>query len=50
MIIVADGDIVLNEFIPRGNDGQPEPIPMGWNKYTYTEYLKRVTLVNILSQ
>lgn len=42
MIIVADGDIVLNDFIPRGgNDGQPEPIPMGWNKYTYTEYLKK---------
>lgn len=39
MIIVADGDIVLNDFIPE--NGQPSPIPMGWNKYTYTEYLKQ---------
>lgn len=40
MIVVADGDIVLNDFIP-GSDGAPEPIQMGWNKYTYTEYLKQ---------
>ncbi|MBI5372388.1 MAG: gliding motility-associated ABC transporter substrate-binding protein GldG [Sphingobacteriales bacterium] len=35
MIVVADGDIVLNDVLPDSG-----PIPMGWNKYTYTEYLK----------
>lgn len=46
MIVVADGDIVLNDFIPSGGTGgQPEPIQMGWNKYTYTEYLKQSELV-----
>ncbi|MBL7746623.1 MAG: gliding motility-associated ABC transporter substrate-binding protein GldG [Chitinophagaceae bacterium] len=33
MIIVADGDIVLNDILPETG-----PIPMGWNKYTYREY------------
>ncbi|MFZ9387622.1 MAG: gliding motility-associated ABC transporter substrate-binding protein GldG [Chitinophagaceae bacterium] len=42
MIVVADGDIVLNDFItPGGPNTSPEPIQMGWNKYTYTEYLKQ---------
>jgi len=42
MIVVADGDIVLNDFIPSGGpNSSPEPIQMGWNKYTYTEYLKQ---------
>lgn len=42
MIVVADGDIVLNEFIPgNGSNSQPVPLPMGWNKYTYTEYMKQ---------
>lgn len=42
MIIVGDGDIVLNDFIPSNdNSGQPVPLPMGWNKYTYTEYMKQ---------
>ena len=42
MIIVADGDIVLNDFIPaNGPNAAPEPLPMGWNKYTYTESLKQ---------
>jgi ABC-2 type transport system permease protein len=42
MIVVGDGDMVLNDFVP-GNDpaGQPVPLQMGWNKYTYTEYLKQ---------
>ena len=40
VIVVADGDILLNDFIP-GSDGSPQPIQMGWNKYTYTEYLKQ---------
>ncbi len=35
MIVVADGDILLNDVLPDSG-----PIPMGWNKYTYTEYLK----------
>jgi ABC-2 type transport system permease protein len=33
--VVADGDIVLNDVLPDAG-----PIAMGWNKYTYTEYLK----------
>jgi gliding-associated putative ABC transporter substrate-binding component GldG len=32
MIVVADGDMVLNDLTPEG------PLPMGWNKYTYREY------------
>lgn len=40
IVVVGDGDIVLNDFIP-GAEGSPEPIQMGWNKYTYTEYLKQ---------
>lgn len=36
MIVVADGDIVLNDGIPDSG-----PLPMGWNKYTYGEYLKQ---------
>ncbi len=37
MIVVADGDIVLNQWLPVPND-KPIPLPMGWNKYTYREY------------
>jgi ABC-2 type transport system permease protein len=33
IIIVADGDMVLNDVMPETG-----PIPMGWNKYTYREY------------
>lgn len=41
MIVVADGDILFNEFIPgNGENTAPEPLQMGWNKYTYSEYLK----------
>ncbi len=46
MIIVADGDIVLNDFIPELTENgemntqvPPRPLEMGWNKYTYLEYL-----------
>ncbi len=45
MIIVADGDMVLNEFVPElDQNGEinpnvpPKPLEMGWNKYTYMEY------------
>lgn len=39
MIVVADGDIVFNDFLPSEEAGQqPKPLPMGWNKYTYLEY------------
>ena len=42
MIVVGDGDIVLNDLVPgNGPNTQPVPIPMGFNKYTYTEYLKQ---------
>lgn len=45
MIVVADGDILFNDFIPsNGANSQPVPIEMGWNKYTYTEYLKQSEL------
>lgn len=33
MIVVADGDVVLNDALP-----QLGPLPMGWNKYTYLDY------------
>lgn len=41
MIVVADGDMVFNDFMRESNEpgGAPVPIPMGWNKYTYAEYL-----------
>lgn len=39
MIIVADGDIVLNDFLRPEEEGeQPVPLPMGWNRFTYREY------------
>lgn len=39
MIIVADGDMVLNEFIPSQGPGSPSvPLPMGWNRYTFLAY------------
>lgn len=46
MIIVADGDLVLNDFAPDitengeiNTNSPPKPIEMGWNKYSYVEYL-----------
>ena len=42
MIVVADGDIVFNDYLPSEETGQPPlPLPMGWNKYTYREYTKQ---------
>lgn len=42
MIVVADGDILLNDFIPGNSPNEPPmPLPMGWNKYTYGEYEKQ---------
>lgn len=39
MIVVADGDILFNDFIPPTEPNMPPtPLPMGWNKYTYSEY------------
>jgi len=39
IIVVADGDIVLNDFIPNPqSNSQPIPLEMGWNKYTFREY------------
>jgi ABC-2 type transport system permease protein len=38
MIIVADGDMVLNDFVqPPGEDAFP--LQMGWNRETYKEYM-----------
>jgi gliding-associated putative ABC transporter substrate-binding component GldG len=37
IIVVADGDIVLNEY-SSGQNAEPTPLPMGWNKYTFGEY------------
>ena len=46
VILVADGDVVLNDYLPAVNEqGQYDPqaplVPteMGWNKYTQFEYL-----------
>jgi ABC-2 type transport system permease protein len=41
IIVVADGDIVINDYIREGPNSSPIPLPMGWNKYTYTEYQKQ---------
>ncbi|MBK5271009.1 MAG: Gldg family protein, partial [Bacteroidia bacterium] len=42
MIVVADGDIVLNDFVPEnGPNSRLVPIQMGWNKYTYNEYINQ---------
>lgn len=42
IIVVADGDILFNEFLPSGNGNEaPVPVQMGWNKYTYSEYLNQ---------
>ena len=37
MIVVADGNIVLNDYAGQST-GELLPLPMGWNKFTYTEY------------
>lgn len=37
IVVVADGNIVLNEFSALPGE-QPLPLPMGWNRYTYGEY------------
>ncbi len=36
MIVVADGDVVLNDVMPETG-----PLPMGWNKFTYREYQRQ---------
>jgi gliding-associated putative ABC transporter substrate-binding component GldG len=42
IIVIADGDMVLNDYIRDENDNsQMVPIPMGWNKFTYTEYIRQ---------
>jgi gliding-associated putative ABC transporter substrate-binding component GldG len=42
IILVADGDMVLNDFISPGGPGtQPEPIPMGFNKFAYWAYVQQ---------
>ncbi|MEI9945578.1 MAG: gliding motility-associated ABC transporter substrate-binding protein GldG [Chitinophagaceae bacterium] len=42
IIVVADGDILFNDFIPADEpNSAPMPLPMGWNKYTYSEYQKQ---------
>jgi ABC-2 type transport system permease protein len=51
LIVVADGDMPLTEFIPQfSQDGQPDPnlppmpLDMGWNKFSYYEYLQQSEL------
>ena len=46
IIIVSDGDLVLNDYVPvikedgTIDESAPlQPIEMGWNKYTYLEYV-----------
>jgi len=39
IIVVSDGDMVLNEFVPSQGPGSPPlPLPMGWNRYAYEAY------------
>lgn len=40
IIVVADGDIVLNELAPNPETREPMPLPMGWNRYTYMESMR----------
>jgi gliding-associated putative ABC transporter substrate-binding component GldG len=40
IIVVSDGDMVLNDFLPVPNSN-PVPLPMGWNRYTYREAEKQ---------
>ncbi len=40
IIVAGDGDIVLNDIIPDPGRS-PIFLPMGWNKYTYSEYQKQ---------
>lgn len=39
IIVVADGDMVLNDMTMGG---PPEPLPMGWNRYTHDAYVKQM--------
>ena len=42
IIVAADGDILFNDFLPGDEPNTaPVPIQMGWNKYTYREYLNQ---------
>jgi gliding-associated putative ABC transporter substrate-binding component GldG len=42
IIVIADGDMVFNDYIPSENEnGPPQPIPMGFNRYTYSEYIRQ---------
>jgi ABC-2 type transport system permease protein len=36
MIVVADGDMVFNEYL-SSQASAPQPLPMGWNRFTYRE-------------
>lgn len=48
MIVVADGDIVLNDFLPgEGPNEPPVPLPMGWNRYTYREYARQSEMARL---
>ena len=38
LIVAGDGDMVFNDYTPEQG-----PLPMGWNKYTYTEYVKQTS-------
>lgn len=40
IIVVADGDIVLNELAPDPDTREIVPLPMGWNRYTYMESMR----------
>ena len=43
IIVVADGDIVLNDLAPDPETREPVPLPMGWNRYTYMENMRNGT-------
>lgn len=41
LIVVSDGDIVLNDMLPGEEGNPPSPLPMGWNRYTYREAMRQ---------
>ncbi|MCR6721861.1 MAG: hypothetical protein NVV59_16585 [Chitinophagaceae bacterium] len=40
IVVVADGDVVLNELASDPESGEVIPLPMGWNRYTYMESMR----------
>lgn len=48
MVVIADGDLIKNTMI-QGRNGQPEPVPIGFNRYDRYGYDNRAFFDNTLS-